>query len=57
MKKLLIGTVALGALGAGVTANAADIAVPRGAAYVAPVAYTPASAQAHTARVRTVLRT
>jgi outer membrane immunogenic protein len=40
MKKLLLGTVALAALGAGVTANAAEIAVPRRAAYVAPVAYT-----------------
>ena len=40
MKKLLLGTVALTALGAGVTANAADTAVPRRAAYVAPVAYT-----------------
>ena len=40
MKKLLLGTVALAALGAGVTANAADIAVPLRAAYVAPVAYT-----------------
>jgi len=40
MKKLLLGTVALAALCAGVTANAADIAVPRRTAYVAPVAYT-----------------
>jgi outer membrane immunogenic protein len=40
MKKLLLGTVALAALGAGVNANAAEIAVPRRAAYVAPVAYT-----------------
>jgi outer membrane immunogenic protein len=40
MKKLLLGAVALAALGAGVTANAAEIAVPRRAAYVAPVAYT-----------------
>jgi len=40
MKKLLLGTVALGALGASVTAYAAEIAVPRRAAYVPPVAYT-----------------
>jgi outer membrane immunogenic protein len=40
MKKVLLGTVALAALGAGMTANAAEIAVPRRAAYVAPVAYT-----------------
>jgi outer membrane immunogenic protein len=40
MKKLLLGIIALTALGAGVTANAAEIAVPRRAAYVAPVAYT-----------------
>jgi outer membrane immunogenic protein len=39
MKKLLLGTVALAALGAGVTANAAELAVPRRAAYVAPVMY------------------
>src|SRR3974390_1817314 len=39
MKKLLIGAVALAALGASVTANAAEIAVPRRAAYVAPVMY------------------
>jgi outer membrane immunogenic protein len=41
MKKLLLGTVALAALGAGVTANAAELAVRRPAVRVAaPVAYT-----------------
>jgi outer membrane immunogenic protein len=39
MKKLLLGTVALAALGAGATANAADLGVRR-AVVAAPVAYT-----------------